>query len=396
MTHLSSQPTNIQRLAIVTETWPPDINGVANTLNQLYQVLVQRMEVDLVRPRPRHPSGPLAGLQVRGFPLPGYPELQFGMVSARKLIRHWLSRRPDAVYVATQGPLGWSAIKAARRLAIPVASGFHTNFHAYSSHYGVGFMEALIRLYLRHFHNQTRVTLAPTPDIQAQVTALGVRDVRVWGRGVDAQRFNPALRSAELRRQWGLTAHDLAVIYVGRLAAEKNLEQVVSSYARIRAQVPTARLVLVGDGPCRKRLQRRHPEFIYAGMQQGRALAEHYASGDLFLFPSETETFGNVVLEAMASGLAVVAYDRAAARIHIENGRSGITVPPGDEQAFSAAALQLATRPSLLTRLKRAAREHAQHQSWPRMADVFLEVISLAIRNEAHHANATPSASRSA
>lgn len=369
-------PPVIRRLALVTETWAPDVNGVANTLQQLHEILSQHMEVDVVRPRSRGAPDSGPGLRVRGFPLPGYPELQFGIVRYRKLIRHWQKKRPDVVYAATQGPLGVSAIRAARALDIPVASGFHTNFHAYSRYYRAGFMEPLIRLYLRWFHNRTQTTLTPTPEVKAEVEALGIRHVQVWGRAVNAERFNPAHRSDRLRRQWGLSPGDLAVIHVGRLAAEKNLEQVVATYMRIRAQVHNSRLILVGDGPLRKRLQQRHPEFVFCGTQRGQALARHYASGDLFLFPSETETFGNVVLEAMASGLAIVAYDRAAARIHIDSGRNGMKVPEGDEQAFSAAALLLATCPTRLHLMRRAAREHAREHDWERLAVAFLERIT--------------------
>jgi glycosyltransferase involved in cell wall biosynthesis len=193
---------------------------------------------------------------------------------------------------------------------------------------------------------------------------------------VDTRLFTPARRSAELRRQWGLGPDDLAVVCVGRLAPEKNLPLVLSAFATIRQRRPDARLVLVGDGPARAGLQRRHPEHVFAGMRKGEDLATHYASGDLFLFPSQTETFGNVTLEAMASGLGVVAYDYAAAREHLVDGENGLLVPFGDARAFERDSLRLATDPALLSALRRQARLSAEGVSWDHIVDAFSDALA--------------------
>jgi len=381
-------PQKLQRrhIAIVTETFAPDVNGVANTLGHLcHGLLSAGHTVTLVRPVPTGDVSRIfdAGehadsfqeIRVRGVPLPRYRELQIGWPSATLLRTSWAQSRPDQVYVATQGPLGWSAQRAARKLAIPVCAGFHTNFQTYSRYYGLGFMQRFITLYLRLFHNRAALTLVPTQRMQEHLLSLGIPQTAVWSRGVDCGQFSPELRDPALRQAWGVEEEDLAVLYVGRLAAEKNLRQVSATFDRLLAIHPRARLVLVGDGPLKAGLAQRYPDYLFCGMQTGTRLAQHYASGDLLLFPSKTDTFGNVVIEAMASGLPVVAYDDGAAAEHIDDGVSGLTVPLDDDEAFTRAALRLADRPSLRSRMGKAARREALSLSWSRLVEQFLVLI---------------------
>jgi glycosyltransferase involved in cell wall biosynthesis len=246
------------------------------------------------------------------------------------------------VHIATEGPLGRSALLAARALGLPVCSEFRTNFHAYSAHYGLGFLNKLILGYLRRFHNATQATMVPTQALHDELQRAGFRDLLTVARGVDTRRFDPAHRSEALRAQWGVAPDDLVVTCVGRLAPEKNLSTLLDAFDAIHRAQPRARLVLVGDGPMRKELEARRPDAIFAGQRMGEDLAAHYASADLFLFPSITETFGNVTTEAMASGLAVVAYDYAAARRVIVQGENGALVPYDERAAFVATAVRTA------------------------------------------------------
>ena len=193
------------RLAVVTETWPPEINGVSLTLSRLVQGLRARNhEVQLIRPRQTREDAARQDpgfheLLMRGMPIPRYPELKLGLPSKGALVRSWTLRRPDLVHIATEGPLGWSALQAARRLRLPVTSDFRTNFHAYSQHYGVGWLKTPIVAYLRKFHNLTRCTMVPTQTLRAELQAIGFRNVSVVARGVDTQRFNPVRRSVHER-----------------------------------------------------------------------------------------------------------------------------------------------------------------------------------------------------
>ncbi|MFN6961280.1 MAG: glycosyltransferase family 4 protein [Rhodocyclaceae bacterium] len=363
------------RVALVTETYPPDVNGVAMTLCRLAAGLQERGHaVRLVRPRqPCETSGlqPNGDLLTPGLPIPGYRELRFGLPCTRELQRIWIGQRPDVVHVATEGPLGFSALIAALQLGIPVISSFHTNFHSYSRHYGMGWLQRGISRYLRWFHNRTAATLVPTQMLAKELAGLGFCNLHLLARGVDTQLFHPAHRSELLRMHWGARADDLVCLVVSRLAAEKNLDLAFRAYAAIRRERPTARMVCVGDGPAALALARRHPDVLFCGMHTGAGLAAHYASADLFLFPSLTETFGNVVSEALAAGVPVVAFDYAAAAELITPGRNGWLVPCHDADGFIAmsrhAAHWLASQ-----RVDRAAcTASVRHLSWEKVVDDY-------------------------
>jgi glycosyltransferase involved in cell wall biosynthesis len=308
---------------------------------------------------------------VRGLAMPGYTAVRLGLPAGPLLRERWRRRRPDAVYVATEGPLGWSALRAARRFGLPVLAGFHTNFHRYTRHYHIGWAEPLVERYLRWFHNRATGTVVATAGLRDRLDARGFRAVSVLARGVDRHLFDPARRSASLRRSWGVSEGDLVALCVGRVAAEKNVGLAITAYRAMRHAHPQCRLVIVGDGPLRRRLERAHPELFFTGMLTGESLAAHFASADLFLFPSETETFGNVTLEALASGLAVVAYDYAAAREHVRPGRTGLLAPHGDGDAFVAAAVTLARAPGHVRAMRRAISESVTHLGWDRVVERF-------------------------
>jgi glycosyltransferase involved in cell wall biosynthesis len=363
-------------ITLITETFAPEINGVANTLGRLCDGLRLRgHRVELVRPRQALDNGHSADdlMLCRGWPIPGYPGLQWGQSSMHKLLRRWQRQRPDVLYIATEGPLGLSALRAARRLGIAVVSGFHTNFAQYSRQYGLGAIARLLNHYLRWFHNRSKVTLVPSVSQKVELERRGFERIELLSRGVDSTLFHPSKRSQTLRESWGLGAEDIAVLYVGRLAPEKNLGLLNSCFQALRSQYPQRllKLVVVGDGPQRAILEQQLPDAVFCGTQRGETLAEHYASADVFLFPSLTETFGNVVLEALASGLGVVAYDEAAAAQHIRHGHNGALAMPGDEAAFIDAACWLLEDSETLRRVRLNARQHASRQGWGAIIELF-------------------------
>ncbi len=372
------------RIAVLTETYPPEVNGVARTMGQVVEGLLARgHKVELTRPSrlAGRRDGVCAGERltehfVRGIPIPRYAELQMGFASPASLARRWRAARPDVVHVVTEGPLGWAAVIAARRLGIPLSSGFHTNFHAYSRHYGIGLFAGLVGRALRTLHNLCDATIVPTDEMRQALAARGFERLAVVGRGIDLGLFNPGRRSAALRAHWRCCGDEPVVLHVGRLAPEKNLRLFVEAALAVRQARPDARVVLVGDGPDAAALHAAHPEFIFAGTRRGADLAAHYASADLFLFPSVTETFGNVTTEALASGLAVAAYDYAAAHQHIADGDSGLLAPLGDEEAFVAAARTLALAPQTSARLRRNAVIVAGRLGWPKVIDELERVLA--------------------
>ncbi|MFP0197325.1 glycosyltransferase family 4 protein [Pseudomonas sp. PHC1] len=369
--------TTALHITLISETFPPEINGVANTLGRLCDGLRARgHRVELVRPRQAEDpqrSEDDALLLCRGWPFPGYPGLQWGQSSMHKLLRRWTRQRPDVLYIATEGPLGLSALRAARRLGIAVVSGFHTNFQQYTHQYGLGLLTRLLTHYLRWFHNRSALTLVPSVSQRLELERRHFERLALLSRGVDSQLFHPAKRLNALREQWGIGEQDIAVFHVGRLAPEKNLGLLKRCFEKLAGTYPqrNLKLIVVGDGPQRMALEKELPEAIFCGSQRGEALAAHYASGDVFLFPSLTETFGNVVLEALASGLGVVAYDQAAAAQHIRHGYNGVLAMPGDEEAFCEAAAWLLEEDERLRCVRLNARQHASRQGWAAIVEQF-------------------------
>ena len=368
------------RIAVVSETYPPEVNGVAVTLSKVVEGLRNANHaVQLIRLRQNGTDAAAqddmyAGYQevlMRGFPIPNYPDLRMGIPSKSTLIRLWQLKRPDVVHIATEGPLGWSALRAAMYLKLPVSTDYRTNFQSYSTHYGVGFLYKPIMAYLKKFHNLAGCTMVPTEALRASLAAVGFQRLKVVSRGVDTVAYDPAHRSDALRQQWGLAPQDLAVLCVGRLAKEKNLDLLLRAFEAIQARQPSARLVLVGHGPMLQELKLKCPGAIFTGQLRGHTLAEHYASADLFLMPSLTETFGNVTTEAMASGLPVVAFNYAAAAEMIVSGVNGRLAAMRDAEDFVFAASQVAAQPVQLKSMAAAARLTALGLDWACIVEKF-------------------------
>ncbi|MFK7851274.1 MAG: glycosyltransferase [Akkermansiaceae bacterium] len=355
------------KIDIVTDTFAPDINGVAMTLGRLTDGLRRRgHRVHVIRTGEGKSDETVAA----SLRLPGYREVRVGLPGPLKLRKRWIKRRPDAIYVATESPLGKSAVKAAKSLGISVATGFHTNFHEYMERYGLGSLEPMAKAYLKRFHGRADCTLAPSPELVANLVSDGFEKVYLMSRGVDTELFTPEKRSESLRAKWGATLGAPVAIVVGRIAAEKNLELAVRCFAEMRESVPDSRCVMVGDGPIRERLESKYPWIEFAGARTGDDLARHYASADILLFPSETETFGNVVLEGMASGLVTVSYDYAAAARFVKNGENGLKSEKGDAEGFVLQAkAALSIRQGHGMRI--AAREVALTQGWDAVVSEF-------------------------
>ncbi len=363
------------RIAYVTETFPPELNGVSLTVERTVRFLRARgHDVALIRPRQPGDSALDAGDELRtaGCAIPMYPEMRFGLSRVAPLKRRFENTRPQVVHLATPGPLAWAALLAARSLGIAVTSDFRTNFHQYSRYYGISWLAAPVLALLRRFHNLTRCTFVPTQASRNELGAAGFHNLTVVGRGVDSDRFTPAVRSAALRAEWGAGADARVLITVGRVAAEKNIGLALRAFERARELVPSTHLIVVGDGPARARLEAAHPAARFVGVQRGEALAAHYASADAFLFPSLSDTFGNVVMEALASGLPVLAFDAAAAAEHVVDGGSGRLVVPGQEHAYIDAACALVRLPAAaLASMREQALAAAHRATWPEILARF-------------------------
>ena len=369
------------KLSLVTETFPPDVNGVANTLGRWVDAFTNRgHQVQILRPK--HARDPWTMQTVAACPVPFYPEVRIGLPWPGQVIRTLKQHRPDLIHVATEGLLGFVSLLAASRLRIPIVSSFHTHFDRYCEHYGMGWIRSLGLHYLRWFHNRTRSTLAPSRATCKQLIEAGFKRVALWSRGIDDQCFHPNKRSYELRHTWGAGEHECVILYVGRLAQEKNLTLLVNAYQQLRSRPKqesfNAVLVLVGDGPMRPWLeQQQNTGVLVTGILRGEALAQAYASADLFAFPSRTETFGNVILEAQASGLAVLAMNDATMCERIQHQSTGWLAK--NDQDFREAMWHLIIQPNLRRELGHKARLAAETQSWQPIFDqleqYYLDII---------------------
>ena len=359
------------RIALVTETYPPEINGVAMTLQRLVSSLMQRgHRVQLIRPRQPLDAAEgdgadgLKQVLMRGWPVPKYPHLRMGLPAQGELIRLLTLQRPDVVHIATEGPLGWSALKAAKKLKIPVSADFRTQFHAYTEHYKLSWLRKPILAYLRQFHNRCDFTMVPTEGMRAELAGWGFERLLVVGRGVDIQYFSSTKRSRMTRADWGVSDDGCVILSVGRLASEKNLRLLIRAREALVRTHPQAKWVIVGDGPEKANFMAQMPGAVFTGPLSGEHLARVYASADVFAFPSLTETFGNVTLEAMASGLSVVAFDYAAAALAIDHEASGHLVPVGDENAFVHTLGRAVSLAHSQSGLRTAAQNQAAEWSW--------------------------------
>ncbi|MES2997167.1 MAG: glycosyltransferase family 1 protein [Verrucomicrobiota bacterium] len=364
-------------IEVVTDTYSPDVNGVARTLRNLCEGMRGHgHRVEVIRSGKAH--GPHE-TGVPGWSVPWYREVRMGWPRYRWFLRRWSAAAPDAIYVSVETALGYSAAAAARKLGIPVVAGFHTNFREYFHNYGFGWLGDFLFRYQRWFHGRTAMTLVPSPVSRQKLLREGFQRVEILGRGVDAELFSPLKRDDSLRASWGAGPDAPVILVGGRISSEKNIGLAIRAFRRIKELRPDAVCVLVGDGPARAKLEHDNPDVVFTGYHAGEELAHHYASTDILLFPSETETFGNVLLEAMACGLAILAYDDAAAAWHGVDGKNLLKVPKGDEAAFLEAAVRLPD-PVLRRHLADNAVRTAGGLSWESVVGQWEHFLGLAAK----------------
>ena len=370
------------RIAIFAETFLPKWDGIATTLCYLLEHLAARGHASLMfAPQgapSRYAQTRIVGLP--GLPFPLYPELKlvppgnkFHTVNVEEELTAF---GPHLVHLVNPVLLGLAGLRHARSLGLPVVASYHTDIPGYSTQYGLGLLRNPLWAYFRWLHNQADMNLCPSRFTQTELVAHGFQRVKVWARGVDPVRFNPCHRSDVWReRLSGGHPEAPLLLYVGRLAPEKRVEWLHF----ILDTLHEARLAIVGDGPSRAALEERFADTptFFAGYLRGEALSCAYASADVFCFPSATETFGNVVTEAMASGLPVVAPHSGGPVDHVINGHNGFLFAPDNPADLVAKVWRLASNLTYARELGANARAYAETQSWPAVLDGLLEDYAL-------------------
>jgi phosphatidylinositol alpha 1,6-mannosyltransferase len=360
------------RIALVTESFLPDVNGVANSVARMAEHLTRTGHEPLVV-APLPPPGsraPVTGLpypvtRVASLPMPGYPQLRLGLPAPAL---HAALRRhaPDVVHLASPFVLGAWAQASARALGVPSVAVYQTDVASYARVYRVRLTERMAWRWIRTVHNASGRTLAPSSESVAALAANGVRRVHLWRRGVDIGRFHPGHRSSGLRRALAPNGEILAG-FVGRLAAEKEIGLLADV-----SRLPGVRLVVVGDGPAAPQLRRALPDAVFLGARHGAQLGRIYASLDVFTHTGPYETFGQAVQEAMASGLPVVAPAAGGPLDLVGHGHTGFLVPPHRAEGFTAAVARLAADPGLRHTMGAAGRAAVQDRSWAAIGDELI------------------------
>lgn len=367
------------RIALICETFLPDVNGVTTTLCRLLEYL-QYQGHDVLLFAPHGAPSSYAGAEVvplNGMPLPLYPEVKLTPPQPGLTAR--LQRfQPDLVHLVGPVVLGAIVPGIVRRLGLPLIASYHTDFGAYSQHYGFGFLKHGVNAWLRWIHNRCRINLCPSRFTMNVLRAAGFRRLRIWGRGVDIERFHPRYRSEAWRAAVGVQPGERVVLYVGRVAAEKRVDLLPEA---IRG-LPNTRLVIVGDGPFRSELQRRCAGLPvhFTGYLKGDDLATAYASADVFVFTSDTDTFGQVVQEAMASALPVVAARAGGALDLIHHGQNGYLFTPGIVSDLRSRLREVLTSDERRLAQGTVGRAIAEQRSWPRVMQELMGCYAQALR----------------
>ena len=362
-----------KRIALFTGAYNHIADGVSLTLNRLVDYLErQNVDVRVFAPTIDDPPVDHAGtlVPVPSIAMPGRSEYRISlgiMPSVREALEAF---DPTIIHVATPDILGYHALRTAGRWGLPVVASYHTHFTSYFKYYRMEWAEPIAWAYLRHFYNRCEQIYVPSTAMAEILKAHGITSgLRLWQRGVETDRFTPERRSTAWRRRHGIEDDEPVLLYVSRLVWEKQPDVFAEVVRRLERNDVPHRSLIVGDGPAREELLAMLPNTVFTGYLEGKELATAYASSDLFLFPSDTETFGNVTLEAMASGLPTVCADAVGSRDLVVDGSTGVLCPPDDDGNFPASVFmdavgRLLTNDDARTQMGAAARERARHFRW--------------------------------
>jgi len=366
------------RIAVFSEVYWPMVSGVGVTLDRLTRALCSRGHsvrvYSAAYPLPPDTADRPEVHRSPSIPLFLYPDVHWAFPRQREIVADLALFRPDIVHVATEFALGLAGLKAAGQLGVPMIASAHTDYEKYARRYGVAFALQLGWIYLRWFYSHADRVLVPSRIYERYLHGRGVTHTGVWSRGVDPEEFHPTFRSEAYRARFGLGPDDLLVTYIGRLAKEKDISRLIDAWVALGDRRGSARLVLVGRGPLEEELRARAiPGVHVVGLLSGRALAEAYASADLFVFPSSTETFGNSLLEAMASGLPSLAVQAGGVLEFARHDVNAWLAPPHDTRGLTQALARLLNDGDLRGRLARGGLATAGERCWGRIYDGLIE-----------------------
>ena len=361
------------KVALVAESFLPHSNGVTNSLLRVIDHLASRGdEAMVIAPESRGSEGPvrygiasITRLPAMGWP--GYRDVRVALSGVGKISRVLEEYEPDVVHLASPFTLGWTAVRAANELDLPCVAVYQTEIPSYADRYNLGWGEGILWNRVLNIHERADLTLAPSTYAMRQLEQLGVPRLRLWPRGVDAERFHPSKRSEELRLAWS-PHREVVVGYVGRLAAEKRVEDLAHL-----ASIPGISVVIVGEGPSYEKLRAMLPDAHFMGFLTGEDLSHTVASFDVFVHCGELETFCQTIQEALASGVPVVAPRRGGPIDLVDHGETGYLYAPRDVDGLVAAVTSLAETPNLRERFAANARLSVEGRTWEKVCERLIE-----------------------
>lgn len=364
------------RIALFTGNYNHIRDGVSNTLNRLVAHLeLNGFDVRVFGPWTPEPVITHEGtfVPVYAIPAPFRPEYRVSLgfpETERAVLREF---DPDLIHIATPDILGFRALRYAMKYKIPVVSSFHTHFSSYLKYYGVGFLEKFLQAYLFWFYRNCTHLYVPSPSMLEDLRSRGIKtDLRIWSRGVDTSLFHPDKRSEAWRKSKGFDKDDIVVCFVSRLVWEKNLDVVAKTFQKLKDRNVSIRTLVVGDGPAMKEFSENLPETVFTGFLEKQDLAEAYAGSDLFFFPSDTESFGNVTLEAMSCGLPAVVADASGSSSLVENNINGYRADARDVDSFTTQILQITENHEMRIKMAKESRKKAAEYDWTRVLDTLI------------------------
>lgn len=363
------------RVALVAGSYANIKDGMTLTLNRLVAYLNGQGVRTLVFAPEARPAFAYQGrvIPVPSAPIPLRQEYRLALGLPERPRRRLRGFDPDVIHLATPDLLGHEALRIGRELGAPIVGSYHTRFESYLEHYGLGFLAPEAARCIRRFYDGCKEVYVPSESMAEALRASGATfDIRLWTRGIDNSRFDPAKRSQAWRARKGFSPDEVVVSFVGRLVREKRLATFAGALQRLQARGIACRALVVGDGPDREKLQRQLPQAVFAGFLEGEDLATAYASSDIFLFPSDSETFGAVTLEAMASGLPTLCADATGSRSLVVQGVTGELHAADDCDGFARAVAGLVADPDRRRRMGEAARRRSLGFSWDEAMQLIL------------------------
>lgn len=365
------------RIALFTGNYNHIQDGVSLTLNRLVEYLEkQGIPVLVFGPTIDEPAIDHKGefIPVPSIPMPGRPEYRVTIGFPEKVQQQLRQFQPTLVHIATPDLLGFRAMRYAQSHNIQIVASYHTHFTSYLKYYNLDMLELLGWKYLAWFYSQCKHVYVPSPSMADELNEQGITEgIRIWARGVDTDKFHPEYRSMEWRRERGIKDDEIVVSFVSRLVWEKDLQTYVDTMKRLLPDHQKVRALIVGDGPARRELEYMLPEAHFTGFITGDELSRAYASSDIFLFPSDTETFGNVTLEAMACGVPAVVADATGSKSLVESGVNGFLAPPKKTGEFAKQVKAIVEDDELRQKMAKAARQKALAYAWDKINAELVE-----------------------